>query len=179
MAATEAVGVARPVVVPSYLKEPERPAAIGGVTADALPVPRGNPLPFTERAAGAPPPAIAAAPPAVRPPPAALGETAKLPEGMVPRGAALPFAGAKPTPPEPPRDLPALSLEQYAAMCAESSLGGASLEQALGRYGLSDAGVWRAVDQAWQARLSADPPLMQRWLDLTARYRELLKRRPG
>lgn len=116
----------------------------------------------------------------MRPPPAPLGETAKLPEGMIPRGAALPFAGAKPAAPEPPpRALPTLSLEQYAAMCAESSLGGASQEQALARYGLSSVGVWRAVDEAWQARLSADPALMQRWLDLTARYRELLKQRPG
>ncbi|AKT39710.1 hypothetical protein [Chondromyces crocatus] len=170
----------------------------GAVTADALPIPRGKPLPFTERPAGIAPSAAAAAeasrgttPATSSPAPhavnRALGETTALPEGMIKTGAPLPFAGAQagsasgaPAEAPPlPQELPSLSLEEYAALCAEWSLGGANGEQALGRYKVASVAIWRAVDRRWQEQLARDPALMQRWRHLTGRYRELLQKRPG
>ncbi|WP_437281414.1 hypothetical protein WME90_12885 [Sorangium sp. So ce375] len=74
--------------------------------------------------------------------------------------------------------LPSLSLQQYAVLCAESSLGAASsFDQALLRHGIADRDLWKAVDRSWQARLEREPILTLRWMELTTRYREHLTRR--
>jgi hypothetical protein len=76
------------------------------------------------------------------------------------------------------RSLPSLSLEQYAALCAEAAVGAASaLDQILQRYGIADRDLWIAIDQSWQARLEREPMLTLRWMELTTRYREHLTRR--
>ena len=76
------------------------------------------------------------------------------------------------------RALPSLSLQQYAALCAESSVGAASsFDQALLRHGIADRDLWKAVDTSWQDRLEREPILTLRWMELTARYREHLARR--
>ncbi|WP_437592660.1 hypothetical protein [Sorangium sp. So ce1000] len=74
--------------------------------------------------------------------------------------------------------LPSLSLQQYAVLCAESSLGAASsFDQALLRHGIADRDLWKAVDRSWQDRLEREPILTLRWMELTTRYREHLTRR--
>jgi hypothetical protein len=76
------------------------------------------------------------------------------------------------------RRAPSLSLEQYAALCAESTVGaGLAFEQALLRYGIPDRDAWKALDRSWQDRLGREPILTLRWMELTARYREHLTRR--
>ncbi|WP_437768652.1 hypothetical protein WMF27_12395 [Sorangium sp. So ce281] len=74
--------------------------------------------------------------------------------------------------------LPSLSLQQYAVLCAESSIGAASsFDQALLRHGIADRDLWKAVDRSWQDRLEREPILTLRWMELTTRYREHLTRR--
>ncbi|WP_437602286.1 hypothetical protein WMF28_11720 [Sorangium sp. So ce590] len=74
--------------------------------------------------------------------------------------------------------LPSLSLQQYAALCAESSVGVASsFDRALLRHGIADRDLWNAVDRSWQDRLEREPILTLRWMELTTRYREHLTRR--
>ena len=72
-----------------------------------------------------------------------------------------------------------LSLHQYAALCAETSAGTPSpeLDQALLRHGIADREAWQTIDRGWQDQLARDPILTLRWMELTARYREQLKRR--
>ncbi|WP_437970307.1 hypothetical protein WMF04_13860 [Sorangium sp. So ce260] len=106
-------------------------------------------------------------------------------------GSAAP-AAPEPAPPAPPAPepasgqdapgkrgaLPSLSLQQYAALCAESAIGVASsFDRALLRHGIADRDLWRAVDRSWQDRLEREPILTLRWMELTTRYREHLTRR--
>jgi len=154
----------------------------GGMTLDALPVPADlKPLPFTPRPAGAEPvfpPSEPAPGPAARKPQSPLGETAMALD--LPIGPATPFAGASPPPKREVMaagglELPMITVEQYAALCAELSLGKSTLERALVRQGIHDAAVWSALDRSWQDRFRSDPDLRRRWSDLTAQYREFLK----
>ncbi|MGK3995314.1 hypothetical protein [Sorangium sp. So ce1024] len=75
--------------------------------------------------------------------------------------------------------LPSLSLQQYAVLCAEASVGAASssFDQALRRHGIADRDLWKMVDRSWQDRLEREPMLTLRWMELTTRYREHLTRR--
>ncbi|WP_437758752.1 hypothetical protein [Sorangium sp. So ce1389] len=120
------------------------------------------------------------------------GVTLRRPRGELGEGGAAPAALALSgsTAPEPasqrgapderrePRALPSLSLQQYAALCAESSVGAASsFDQVLLRHGIADRDLWKAVDTSWQDRLEREPILTLRWMELTARYREHITRR--
>lgn len=112
--------------------------------------------------------------------PAALATpagTAPLPD-MAALVAALPFTPASgkrpfptPTPSAAAHTAPALSLEQYAALCAELSLHPRSASAIYPRYGLRDAAAWHATDAAWQARMRSDAALEARWQQLIAHYR--------
>ncbi|WP_437708772.1 hypothetical protein WMF45_31470 [Sorangium sp. So ce448] len=138
-------------------------------------------------AAPAPRPAAPATPvapatPAAPATPTALAApagTAPLPD-MAALITALPFTPASekrgaPAPPPPPsataHTAPALSLEQYAALCAELSLHPRSAAALYPRYGLRDAAAWQATDAAWQARMRSDAVLEARWQQLIAHYR--------
>ncbi|MGK3981739.1 hypothetical protein WME99_01785 [Sorangium sp. So ce136] len=153
-----------------------------GDTDEAIQVPRAMPLPTIKL-----------------PPDAELleldggsarsGVTLRRPRGELGEGGAAPAALARSgsTAPEPAsqrdavderRALPSLSLQQYAALCAESSVGAASsFDQALLRHGIADRDLWKAVDTSWQDRLEREPILTLRWMELTARYREHITRR--
>lgn len=70
---------------------------------------------------------------------------------------------------EPTRASPAaLSLEQYAGLCAELFVFPAQTEAIYRRYGLIDLGERRAFDHMWQERLRRNPALEQEW---QGRYR--------
>ncbi|WP_434046934.1 MULTISPECIES: hypothetical protein [Sorangium] len=106
------------------------------------------------------------------------GEPGEGGAAPAPSGAAAPGPSPQPDVHGKPRALPSLSLPQYAALCAESSVGAASsFDQALLRHGIADRDLWRAVDRSWQDRLEREPLLTLRWMELTTRYREHLTRR--
>ncbi|WP_438028822.1 hypothetical protein [Sorangium sp. So ce233] len=106
------------------------------------------------------------------------GEPGEGSAAPAPSGAAAPGPSPEPDLHGKPRALPSLSLQQYAALCAESSVGAASsFDQALLRHGIADRDLWRAVDRSWQDRLEREPLLTLRWMELTTRYREHLTRR--
>lgn len=83
------------------------------------------------------------------------------------------LAGARSGPPSAPLQGPkGLSLEQYAALCAELAVFPDASEVTFVRYGLGDLGERSAADIAWQERLRADPAQMQRWQSLYLHYHE-------
>jgi hypothetical protein len=110
-------------------------------------------------------------------------------EGAPAGGATLPFAAARTVATAPaasaPRDRPwstgtvatgdahpaaalpfgehELTLEQYAALCAETALDVAHTAEINARHGLGAPGARGRVDLAWQKRLAADGALRQRW----------------
>ncbi|XXT16025.1 hypothetical protein WME94_37900 [Sorangium sp. So ce429] len=138
-------------------------------------------LPFVP---GAPPGPMPAAPPPAapaprRPAPAVLTGTSPAQDVPAPAGA-MPFITAPekrlaPATPPPASTAactaPALSLEHYAALCAELSLHPRSAASIYPRYGLRDAAAWQATDAAWQVRMRSDAALEARWQQLIAHYR--------
>lgn len=166
---------------PSFLVAPplptvaRAPAALGGTSLAQL-VPKGPALPFGARPPAPPPPA----PPSPIAPRAPAALTGTSLAQIVPKGSPVPFA-PRPPPPSPPvaspPPAPSLSLEHYAALCAEISLDPRRVEEIRARYGLRDLDAWRAADGAWQARLRAEPALSARWQELIAHYRATLARR--
>jgi hypothetical protein len=87
------------------------------------------------------------------PRPAGLAETSLV--LGVNLSAVLPFAKSK-TP------TPRLSVEAYAAMCAEIWLAPASALAIIARYGLGPAAK-QAEDAAWQARFVSSPETKSAW----------------
>lgn len=65
-----------------------------------------------------------------------------------------------------------LSIEQYAALCAEVAASPHTAEATFARYGLADRKARLVADSAWQERLRADPALLQRWQSLYLHYHE-------
>jgi hypothetical protein len=149
-------------------------------------------VPFDPKAA----PALPAPTPAVARVPASLGETAPAFRNEKP---ALPFEqGAPPAPPPPaPGNLlaetsldlnlplqvlpfakakPRLSIEAYAAMCAEIWLYPAQAMATIARYGLSPEAK-RAEDAAWQARFAEEPGLRESWSRLSIEAGARLRQR--
>lgn len=154
--AEETVEVPRAMPLPSIKLPPEAdPLELDGGNARSGVTLRRAPGEPDEGGAG--PSASALAPPSVAT--AAPASRSDLPAGA-------------------PSALPSLSLQQYAVLCAESSLGAASsFDQALLRHGIADRDLWKAVDRSWQDRLEREPILTLRWMELTTRYREHLTRR--
>lgn len=143
-------------------------------------VSRGADLPFVPQDPVLTAAMIASAPAApTKPAPTSEGpRTAPLPAIVVPRPA-LPFeetrrTSSSTTPAlsentEPTRASPAaLSLEQYAGLCAELFVFPAQTEAIYRRYGLIDLGERRAFDHMWQECLRRNPALEQEW---QGRYR--------
>ena len=143
------------------------PAALSG-TSMAIVMPKGPALPFARSEAPSPAPApVAAAPPG----PAALSGTTSFeltPEILAAMGkqGALPFAEtsapAAPPPPPPPPDQ-GLTIERYAALCAELAAFPAQQNVVFERYGLADPSARAAVDAAWKERLGRDAAEYRRW----------------
>jgi hypothetical protein len=143
-------------------------------------VSRGADLPFQPQDPVLTAAMIASAPAApTKPAPTSEGpRTAPLPAIVFPRPA-LPFeetrhTSSSTTPAlsentEPTRASPAaLSLEQYAGLCAELFVFPGQAEAIYRRYGLIDLGERRAFDHLWQERLRRNPAQEQEW---QGRYR--------
>jgi hypothetical protein len=71
-----------------------------------------------------------------------------------------------------------LTLEQYAALCAEVAVFPLAAEAIFARYGLASQKDRLTADAAWQDRLRADPAMMQRWQSLYLHYHEYFHRTP-
>ncbi len=168
---------------------PRAPAALSG-TSMSLVIPKTSALPFARTAAPTPAPA----PPPVRA--SFAGVTGELPPDLVARlaGSGLPFPASKgrpgEAPPKPPQDAgappppaappapaaPSLTLQQYAALCAELAVFPARTEEIFQRYGLGERRLRAMVDGTWQARLRQSPAEKEAWVRQyqfwLARFRE-------
>jgi hypothetical protein len=69
-----------------------------------------------------------------------------------------------------------LSIEQYAALCAELAVFPQAAETIFAQYGLASRKDRLTADLAWQERLRADNALMQRWQSLYLHYHEYYHR---
>lgn len=65
-----------------------------------------------------------------------------------------------------------LSIEQYAALCAEVAVFPQAAEATFAKHGLAARKDRLTADLAWQERLRDDPALMQRWQGLYLHYHE-------
>lgn len=83
-----------------------------------------------------------------------------------------------PAPPPPPSlpAVPALSLEQYAALYAELAVL-PDTESVFLKYGLANPEVRRTVDATFRDLLASDPASLRRWHQLYAHYLSLLPSR--
>ncbi|WP_437977838.1 hypothetical protein WMF11_14130 [Sorangium sp. So ce295] len=160
--------------------EPARPASPTAVLP-ALPAP-------PEPARPAPPTAVLPAVPAPPEPADPAVAMALVPKGMrgftsltgthptsgAPSGAPLPFASgprAAPAAPSAPPPTPALSLEQYASLCADLAASPGDAEALFARYGLGRPEERAAVDAFWRDRLARDPAAHRRWQELYSQHR--------
>ncbi|MGK3981780.1 hypothetical protein WME99_01995 [Sorangium sp. So ce136] len=100
--------------------------------------------------------------------------TGTHPTSAAPADAPLPFsssARAAPVPPPASPSVPALSLEQYATLCAELAASTGSAEALFARYGLIQPEARLTVDRFWRDRLARDPAAHQRWQELYWQHR--------
>lgn len=124
-------------------------------------------LPFVK---GAPAPQFFAAADAARAerrgrPAASTGhETVALPVLALP-------AGAESAPP--------MSLEQYAAFCAELAVFPAHAVSIHLRYGLASADARKALDEVFARRFGVDPSQQRRWQALVVHYGDWYRRQPA
>ncbi|WP_437602325.1 hypothetical protein WMF28_11925 [Sorangium sp. So ce590] len=133
-------------VLPFGLPAPPQPAKLGAAMAE---VPRGmrgfTSLTGTQPTSGAP-------------------AEAALPFSSSARAAPAAPAAPAASPGAPPA--PALSLEQYASLCADLAAAPAGAEALFAQYGLREPEARRAVDGFWRERLARDPAAHQRWQEL-------------
>ncbi|MEO7327674.1 MAG: hypothetical protein ABI193_03780 [Minicystis sp.] len=133
-----------------------------------------RPLPFAGPKPGSPAlPASRVVPSSPAPPARSSGlrGTVKLDDALAAANAKspLPFAVAAPTPGA------ALTLEQYASLCAESAVASPQAAPQIGkRYGLADERALAALHEDYRARFARDPALDQRFRALEAQYRAWL-----
>lgn len=103
---------------------------------------------------------------------------AKIAQGTMPfQGTKAPVERApepppSPEPPAPPPAAPSLTLQQYAALCAELSALPDRAEATFERYGLANRRDRLTVDLQWQDRLRRNPAEYQAWQALFQRWRE-------
>ena len=174
----------RPEASAPVAAPPARPAPARTVMTSASPDLRSaSALPFRS------PVAIAAPPPQP-----ALGATAP-PDAMSPFAVApTPFQGRLPPPARPPArpavaapidpspappaapvvaeapPMPALTLDQYASLCAELTVFPQQTEAVFEKYGLGPLRARLAVDLGWRERLRRAPDEYAAWQALYARY---------
>jgi hypothetical protein len=140
---------APPKAPPAVRPSPDQGAE--HATLEAAPSPIKAALPFQRK----PPTARTEAPggPPAAPPPAA--PRASVP--FAPQPPAQPPAASNPSPSA------ALTLDQYASMCAELAVFADRVDAVFAKYGLTDVRRRTAVDAAWKERLSRYPSERAEW----------------
>ncbi len=134
------------------------------------PFAKGPVLPFAAGASRRPEPPNAGPPPP--------GEVTSGPVASPLKGAVLPFRRdpspvppvSPAAPPVPPEASSRLTLDQYAALCAELAVVTGGTETAFLRYGLTSLQERLTVDLAWQDRLRNNPAEREAWTALFRRY---------
>jgi hypothetical protein len=177
------------------------PAAVAGAsdaaspgataTGQALSPLRGTSLPFRHSASGSAEAddgtSVLALP--AKPGPAAAAASVEPEPAQAPSPPVEPARAAPGAPEEPPGSAPgagllatelaphlaALTVEQYATLCAECASHPAWVAEILARYGVQSEAERAALTQHWEQRMAADPQLagLLRWH--YARYEEWLK----
>lgn len=87
-----------------------------------------------------------------------------------PPSRALPFVS-------PDTQIPELSLDQYASLCAFCSVFPGRLDEGNRRFGIADEELRQRVDRVWMDRLS-DRTVSKRFYDLVDHYRAWFKKNP-
>jgi hypothetical protein len=97
---------------------------------------------------------------------------AEVASSVRPADAALPFRApaAPPSPLRPGGEAPTITLEQYAALCADLTLSPPHAEAIFRRYGFEDPQARIAVDLLWKERLRQNPAEYQHWQALYHRH---------
>jgi hypothetical protein len=121
-------------------------------TAQAVAVPNESTLPFAPAANAVPPP------PAEITGPDQRGETA--------------FLDVSDLDDEPLPFTPAMTLEQYAALCAQTAVHPDKLQDILRRYGLSNERALESLHAAIRKRFQSEPALQQQFHQLESYYRQ-------
>ncbi len=97
-------------------------------------------------------------------------------DAKVPR--ALPFE-SRSAPPSQRTSPPALSIEQYASLCAELAAKPAAKDDTLARYQIAAATAKQALDEAWTQRFDADSALRTRYEQLVRYYTQWYQQNQG
>ncbi len=124
----------------------------------------------------APEPASPAPPPSQASPPLSLAPTTLPIPPLVAAAPALPFqAPTSPRTGDPAAPAPtdALTLDQYASLCAELAASPQAADLIFARYGLASTNLRLRVDLAWQERLRRNPLEYRRWQQLYRRHHAL------
>jgi hypothetical protein len=112
-----------------------------------------------------------------------LPAAAPPPRPAAPPAADTPFRQPAAQEAEPAPSAPALTLEQYAALCAELAALPQQSSVIFQRYGLASTSDRLRTDLAWQERLRRNPAEYQEWQGLYGRYYaywvEQARRTPG
>lgn len=129
-------------------------------------------LPFDAKSAA---PSTPGASPPPSPAPAPAGG---LPFARAAAPAPAPAAAPAPAPASPTaQPAPCLTLEYYAAACAELAIDPRRAPEIFPRYGLRDAAAWHANEVEWQRRMRSDPAMQARFQALITHYRAYYARR--
>lgn len=184
-----------PVAAPPIVPKSQFPDELYG-TSMALNIPRGPSLPFAAKSAESPlaKPATKTEQPPL-PPAHSLGQTKDMPDLAQIARSITPFKGKAPTdtqpkpapiaspptappamvsPPETPRDVPELTLEQYASFCAELELAPNREQETLRRYHVRNDQKG-PLDSYWTSRFLAEPQTHAAYRHAKSTYATWLK----
>ena len=166
--AAEDAQVAQPTTPPEELDDDETAGkTLDGEDVTALPVV----LPFrgSEPSGAAEPPAAEAFDePTVRMAPVALPAPPSVPGAVATPPPATPTARALPA---PPPHLAAMTVEQYAALCAECAVHPTWMKGIHTQYEIQSAEQRTTLDRHWRERLARNDELMKLWQYHFGRYR--------
>lgn len=175
-------GDAKPPPRVAVSAEQDKPTDLGGTVAVETMSPlAGMILPFERQAPPAEPSPLQPAPaanaePAAAGPASARGSQAS--DSSASRAAGpLPAAADSDdaAPPELPDHLREMSVEQYAALCAECAVHTNWVTQILARYHVRSAAERASLDAFWRVRMAADAELTQQFRWHYARYEQWAK----
>jgi hypothetical protein len=170
------VGPTAPGLVPTPTPPPMTPDASSSAPARVTPPP--PPSSPTELSPGAVPPTPdpPAAPSSPEPPPTAeTGNAAELDEGedefreTVAVDTQSPLKEALTDAPGV-ANLPDLTIQQYASLCAEREVKPAEQEMTCQKYGIADEATRGALDAHWQRLFQTQPQVQERWQELFSQY---------
>ncbi len=79
--------------------------------------------------------------------------------------------------PQPPPNVPNLSIEQYAGLCAECRVYPKARERTYARYGVAGPSIHERINEFWRQRFAQDVDLFRRWKQQYDQYCGYLTKR--